>query len=157
MAGLIARRARRQIVPRSAGLNRLSRSLRDVLTIVERLAETKVGFRNLTEALDTTALAGRMIVQMVGVFSEFERAMLREGTKARSDTACQKGRIGGRRPNLSPQQQAKMRRMVSKGGKTATDAARLFKIHPAMVSQLLVRETCSITAHAKYCRKNYAE
>jgi DNA invertase Pin-like site-specific DNA recombinase len=38
--------------------------------------------------------------------------------------------FGGRRPKLSPQQQAKIRRMVSTGGKTATNAARLFKIHP---------------------------
>ena len=47
-------------------LDRLSRSLRDVLTIMERLAEAKVGFRSLTEAIDTTSPAGRMMMQMVG-------------------------------------------------------------------------------------------
>jgi DNA invertase Pin-like site-specific DNA recombinase len=57
-------------------LDRLSRSLRDVLTIMERLAETKAGFRSLTEAIDTTTPAGRMMIQMVGSFAEFERAML---------------------------------------------------------------------------------
>ena len=120
-------------------LDRLSRSLRDVLTIMERLAEAKTGFRSLTEAIDTTTPAGRMMMQMVGAFAEFERAMLKERTKAGLDAARQDGRIGGRRPKLSAQQQAEIKKMVSKGGKTAADAARLFKIHPATVSRLLAR------------------
>src|SRR5436309_15397846 len=65
-------------------LDRLSRSLRDVLTIMERLGEASAGFRSLTEAIDTTTAAGRMMMQMVGAFAEFERAMLRERTKADS-------------------------------------------------------------------------
>jgi DNA invertase Pin-like site-specific DNA recombinase len=120
-------------------LDRLSRSLRDVVTIMERLAEAKAGFRSLTEAIDTTTPAGRMMMQMVGAFAEFERAMLRERTKVGLDAARQEGRIGGRRPKLSSQQQAEIRRMVSKGDKTAADAARLFKIHPATVCRLLAR------------------
>jgi DNA invertase Pin-like site-specific DNA recombinase len=120
-------------------LDRLSRSLRDVLTIMERLTETKAGFRSLTEAIDTTTPAGRMMMQMVGAFAEFERAMLRERTKAGLDSARREGRIGGRRPKLSPQQQAEIRRMVAKGDKTAADAARLFRIHPATVCRLLAR------------------
>ena len=118
-------------------LDRLSRSLRDVLTIMERLGEAGAGFRSLTEAIDTTTPAGRMMMQMVGVFAEFERAMLKERTKAGLDSAREEGRIGGRRPKLSPQQQAEIRKMVSNGDKTAADAARLFKIHPATVCRLL--------------------
>src|ERR1700730_11152488 len=87
-------------------LDRLSRSLRDVLIIMERLADAKAGFRSLTEAMDTTTLAGRMMMQMVGSFAEFERAMLRERTKIGLDTARREGRIGGRPPKLTPQQQA---------------------------------------------------
>src|SRR2546425_4559213 len=103
-------------------LDRLSRSLRDVLTIMERLTEAKAGFRSLTEAIDTTTPVGRMMMQMVGAFAEFERAVLRERTKAGLDVACQDGRIGGRRPKLSPQQQAEIRRIVSKVDKPAADA-----------------------------------
>jgi DNA invertase Pin-like site-specific DNA recombinase len=120
-------------------LDRLSRSLRDVLIIMERLAGANAGFRSLTEAIDTTTPAGRMMMQMVGAFAEFERAMLRERTKAGLDAARQNGRIGGRRPKLSSQQQTEIKKMVSKGEKTAADAARLFKIHPATVSRLLNR------------------
>ncbi len=117
-------------------LDRLSRSLRDVLTIMERLTEAKAGFRSLTEAIDTTTPAGLMMMQMVGAFAEFERAMLRERTKAGLESARQNGRIGGRRPKLSAEQRGEITRMVSSGEKTAADAARLFKIHPATVSRL---------------------
>ena len=119
-------------------LDRLSRSLRDVLTIMERLADAKAGFRSLTEAIDTTTPAGRMMMQMVGAFAEFERAMLRSGP--RPVWTLPVGRTnGGRRPKLSPQQQAEIRKMVSRGDKTSADAARLFKVHPATVSRLLAR------------------
>jgi DNA invertase Pin-like site-specific DNA recombinase len=113
---------RKSDVPVVWRLDRLSRSLRDVLTIMERLAGAKAGFRSLTEAIDTTTPAGRMMMQMVGAFAEFERAMLRERTKAGLNAARQDGRIGGRRPKLSPQQPAEIRKMVSRGNKTAGDA-----------------------------------
>ncbi len=79
------------------------------------------------------------MMQMVGAFAEFERAMLRERTKAGLEAARRGGRIGGRRPKLTPQQQKEIIRMVSKGDKTAADAARLFKVHPATVSRLLAK------------------
>src|ERR1700737_2301549 len=63
-------------------LDRLSRSLRDVLTIMEHIAKAKAEFRSLSEAIDTTSPAGRMMMQMLGAFAEYERAMLRERTKA---------------------------------------------------------------------------
>lgn len=130
-------------------LDRLSRSLRDVLTIMERLRDSDAGFRSLTEAIDTTTAAGRMMMQMVGVFAEFERAMLKERTKAGLDAAREEGRIGGRRPKLSERQQAEVRKMVTKGDKTAADAARLFKVHPATVSRLLARPSSSMVSRAK--------
>jgi hypothetical protein len=54
-----------------------------------------------------------------------------------ADAARKQGRIGGRRPKLSPNQQVEIVTMVSTGTKTAADAARLFNVHPATVSRLL--------------------
>jgi DNA invertase Pin-like site-specific DNA recombinase len=65
--------------------------------------------------------------------------MLKERTKAGLDAAREEGRVGGRRPKLTPQQQFEIRKMVSKGSKTAAEAARLFKVHPATVLRLLTR------------------
>jgi DNA invertase Pin-like site-specific DNA recombinase len=118
-------------------LDRLSRSLRDVLTIIERIEEASVGFRSLTEAIDTTTAPGRMMMQMVGAFAEFERAMLRDRTKAGLDAARKQGCIGGRRQKLRPHQQEEIVSMVSKGTKTAADAARLFNVHPSTVARIL--------------------
>ena len=77
------------------------------------------------------------MMQMVGAFAEFERAILRERTKAGLDAARKQGRIGGRRPKLRPNQQDEIVTMVKMGTKTAADAARLFNVHPATVSRLL--------------------
>lgn len=118
-------------------LDRLSRSLRDVLTLMERIQERKAGFRSLTEAIDTTTPAGRMMMQMVGSFAEFERAMLKERTQAGLAAARKEGRVGGRPQKLKPQQQQEIIRLVKRGRKTAADAARLFGVHPATISRLL--------------------
>src|SRR2546422_1839154 len=75
-------------------LDRLSRSLKDVLSIMERVEKARAGFRSLTEVIDTTSPAGRMMMQMVGSFAEFERAMLKERTKAGLEAARKDGRVG---------------------------------------------------------------
>jgi len=83
-------------------LDRLSRSLKDVLHIMERIGKAGAGFRSITEAIDTTTPAGRMMMQMIGAFAEFERAMIRERTAAGLAAARADGRIGGRRKKLDP-------------------------------------------------------
>ncbi len=74
-------------------LDRLSRSLKDVLTLMEKIDQVGAGFRSLTEAIDTTSPAGRMTTQIVATFAEFERAMLRERTRTGLDAARSQGRI----------------------------------------------------------------
>src|ERR1700731_714084 len=96
-------------------LDRLSRSLRDLLMIMERIKVAEAGFRSLSEAIDTTTAPGRMMMQMVGAFAEFERAILRERTKTGLDAARKQGRIGGRRPKLRPNQQDEIVTMVNHG------------------------------------------
>jgi DNA invertase Pin-like site-specific DNA recombinase len=121
-------------------LDRLSRALKDVLALMEKVTQAGAGFRSLTEAIDTTSPGGRMMMQIVGTFAEFERAMLRERTRNGLDAARQQGRIGGRRPKLKTHQQQEIVQLVNSGQKTAADAARLFNVHPATVSRLLRRD-----------------
>jgi DNA invertase Pin-like site-specific DNA recombinase len=120
-------------------LDRLSRSLKDLLHIMEHIEAAGAGFRSLTEAIDTTSAAGRMMMQMVGAFAEFERAMVRERTRAGLAAARADGRVGGRRPKLKPHQRAEVVDMVASGRKTTSEAARVFDVHPATVSRLLAR------------------
>lgn len=120
-------------------LDRLSRSLKDLLLILEKIEEADADFQSLTEAIDTATPAGRMMMQIVGSFAEFERAMLRERTKNGLDAARQEGRIGGRRPKLAPQQQKEIIALVTSGQKTGADAARLFQVHPSTIVRLLAK------------------
>ena len=107
--------------------------------LMEKIDLKGAGFRSLTEAIDTTTPAGRMMMQIMGSFAEFEREMLRERTQNGLDSARKQGRVGGRRAKLTPNQQGEILRLVTSGEKTAADAARLFKVSPSTVSRLLQR------------------
>jgi len=120
-------------------LDRLSRSLKDLLMLIEKIEMAGAGFRSLSESIDTTTPAGRMMMQIVGSFAEFERAMLRERTKNGLDSARKEGRVGGRRFKLKPNQQQEIIQSVKNGSKTAADLARLFAVHPSTISRLLRR------------------
>ncbi|MGZ9709348.1 recombinase family protein [Glaciimonas sp. GNP009] len=120
-------------------LDRLSRSLKDVLALMEKIELAGAGFLSMTEAIDTTSPAGRMMMQIVGSFAEFERAMLRERTRSGLLAAREEGRIGGRRPKLTPRQQKEILHLVGSSQKTAADAARLFNVHPSTIARLLAR------------------
>jgi DNA invertase Pin-like site-specific DNA recombinase len=118
-------------------LDRLSRSLKDLLNILEKITEAEAGFRSLTEAIDTTTPAGRMMLQMLGAFAEFERSMVRERTRMGLQAARERGRIGGRKPKLSRHQRTEAIKMVNSGDKTAAEVARLFRIHRSSISRLM--------------------
>lgn len=124
-------------------LDRLSRSLKDLLHIIDKIDKMEAGFRSLTESIDTTSPAGRMMMQMIGSFAEFERAMIRERTRAGLERARGEGRIGGRRPKLSQGQRAEIVDMVTSGRKTASEASRLFGVHPSTVSRILAEHSNS--------------
>ncbi len=120
-------------------LDRLSRSLKDVLHIMERIAGAGAGFRSLTESVDTTTPAGRMMMQMVGAFAEFERAMIRERTSAGLAAARAEGRIGGRRPKLDAAKRREIAESVISGRKTGAEMARLFGISGPTVSRIVAQ------------------
>ncbi len=120
-------------------LDRLSRSLKDLLHLFDRLKEAGAGFRSLTEAIDTTTAAGTMFMQMCGSFAEYERAMIRERTKAGLDAAHAAGRYGGRPPKLTAQQRAAIAEDIGTGRRTAAEAAKLFGVSQSTVSRLVAQ------------------
>lgn len=118
-------------------LDRLSRSLKDLLHILDRVEAAGGGFRSLTENIDTTSPAGRMMMQMVGSFAEFERAMIRERTSAGLAQARAEGRVGGRRPKLTPSQRGDVVENVITGRKTAAQMAKLYGVSEPTISRVL--------------------
>jgi DNA invertase Pin-like site-specific DNA recombinase len=77
-------------------LDRLGRSLRHLIEIVTTLSEKKIGFRSVTENIDTTTSGGKLIFHVFGALAEFERDLIRERTQAGLAAARARGRCGGR-------------------------------------------------------------
>lgn len=77
-------------------LDRLGRSLKDLIGTVNELAERGIGFKSLTESIDTTTSGGRLVFHIFGALAEFEREIIRERTMAGLNTARARGRYGGR-------------------------------------------------------------
>lgn len=121
-------------------LDRLTRSLKDLLHLMERIAAAGAGFRSLTEAVDTTTPSGRMLMQMLGSFAEFERAMVRERTSAGLAQARAEGRIGGRRRKLTDRQRLEIADSVLSGRKSAAEMARLYGVSQPTVSRIVAEQ-----------------
>ncbi len=77
-------------------LDRLGRSLRHLIDTVNSLADRQIGFRSLTENIDTTTSGGKLVFHIFGALAEFERELIRERTNAGLSAARARGRVGGR-------------------------------------------------------------
>lgn len=82
-------------------LDRLARSIRQLIETVEHLEERQIGLRSLTESIDTTTSGGRLIFHIFAALAEFERSIIRERTMAGLKAARARGRVGGRPPALN--------------------------------------------------------
>lgn len=87
-------------------LDRLGRSLKDLILRAEVLREQEVGFRSLQENIDTDSASGQLIFHIFGALAQFERTLIRERTRAGLSAARARGRKGGRRKRLDAKQRA---------------------------------------------------
>jgi DNA invertase Pin-like site-specific DNA recombinase len=83
-------------------LDRLGRGLRHLIEAIEQLHAREIGFRSLTEAIDTTTSGGMLQFHIFGAVAEFERQIIRERTRAGLAAARARGRLGGRPPLVTP-------------------------------------------------------
>lgn len=96
-------------------LDRLGRSLPHLIQLMMMLESRSVGFRSLTEAIDTTTVGGRLAYNLFASLSEFERSVLRERTRAGLQAAAQRGRRGGRPKLMTTQKVAAARNLLATG------------------------------------------
>ena len=96
-------------------LDRLGRSLPDLLGLVENLATRDVGLRSLAEQIDTTSATGRLVLHVFAALAEFERALMHERTMAGLAAARARGRIGGRPKALTGARLAHARQLADTG------------------------------------------
>jgi DNA invertase Pin-like site-specific DNA recombinase len=110
--------------------DRLSRSLQDLLSIVEAVGAQGAGFRSLAEDIDTTTSAGRLVFHVFASIAQFERERISERTKEGLVAARKRGRIGGRPSALSSERRAEVARMRDQEGRGIAELARLFEVSP---------------------------
>ncbi|EHL7935378.1 recombinase family protein [Escherichia coli] len=96
-------------------LDRLGRSMRHLVVLVEELHERGINFRSLTDSIDTSTPMGRFFFHVMGALAEMERELIVERTRAGLAAARAEGRIGGRRPKYSEAEWAQMGRLIEGG------------------------------------------
>ncbi|MBB1078147.1 recombinase family protein [Rhodoferax sp. 4810] len=109
-------------------LDRLGRSLKHLIQVVEDLEGRGVGFISLQEGFDTTTSGGKLIFQIFGALAEFEKNLIRERTNAGLAAARARGRRGGRKEKLSPAQVETMRKMSASQQHTIAEICRVMAI-----------------------------
>jgi DNA invertase Pin-like site-specific DNA recombinase len=106
-------------------LDRLGRSLPHLIEAVASLASRGVGFRSLTEAIDTTTSGGRLVFHLFGALGQFERDLIQECTRAGLAAAAARGRKGGRKPVVTGEKLDRARAFIAKGLTVREAAIRL--------------------------------
>ncbi len=114
-------------------LDRLARSIKQLIETVEGLEARNIGFRSLTETIDTTTAGGRLVFHIFGGLAEFERSIIRERTMAGLASARARGRLGGRPRSLSEADLAAARALLSDPNITVDAAAKRLGVAPSTI------------------------
>jgi DNA invertase Pin-like site-specific DNA recombinase len=120
-------------------LDRVARSLRHFLKILDRINAQGAQFKSLTETIDTSTAAGRMMMQIVAAFAEFELEMIRERTKAGLHAAMRRGSKPGRPRSMGPVEEREAVRLVLTGQATKSAVAKKFGTHISSIKRALHR------------------
>ena len=124
-------------------MDRLTASLKDLLYILEKVDKKGAYLRSISESIDTSGPAGRMMMRMLSSFADFDRTQVKERTSEGQKAARARGNGGGRSPKLSPAQKREILDMLA-AGRSAADLARLFRVHRATIGRL-VEKTARIS------------
>lgn len=121
-------------------LDRLGRSLTDLVQIVHDLQLRNIGFQSLTESIDTVSAGGKLIFHMFAALAEFERNLIKERTIAGLAAARARGRKGGRKAKLSKSDTRKVAAMLSDPMMTKTEVAKHFGVTRVTLNAALERD-----------------
>lgn len=112
-------------------LDRLGRSLSNLIEVVRNLDDDGVGFRSLREQVDTTTTGGKLVFHVFGALAEFERELIRERTSAGLRAARARGRVGGRRKRMTPEQVQQASLLLANRSCDVAEVCRTFGVHRA--------------------------
>lgn len=106
-------------------LDRLGRSTLHLVQTLDDLRKAGIGFRSLTEGMDTTTAMGEFIYTVIAAFANLERSIIRERTNAGLAAARARGRVGGRPAKATPDKIAVAQRLYDDGDKTLNEIAKI--------------------------------
>jgi DNA invertase Pin-like site-specific DNA recombinase len=112
-------------------LDRLARSLKQLIETVEKFEAQKIGFLSLTESINTTTSGGRLIFHIFASLAEFERSIIRERTTAGLRAAKENGRIGGRPSALKEKDIAIAKTLLQDPSITVENVAKRMQVAPS--------------------------
>ncbi|WP_299040362.1 recombinase family protein [uncultured Pseudokineococcus sp.] len=124
-------------------LDRLGRSLPHLLATITELEGRGVGFRSLTEAIDTTTAGGRLVFSIFGALADFERQLIRDRTLAGLEAARARGRVGGRPTVMTPARVEAARALLARPGATVTSVAKDLGVSRATLYRTVLAEEAS--------------
>jgi DNA invertase Pin-like site-specific DNA recombinase len=113
-------------------LDRLGRSIRHLIAVIEGLKRRGVEFLSLTECIDTSSAGGKLIFHILAAMAEFEKSLIRERTIAGMQAAKARGRFPGRRRALTDDQCLEIRAAIARGA-ALQDVARTYNVHPRTI------------------------
>jgi DNA invertase Pin-like site-specific DNA recombinase len=105
-------------------LDRLGRSLKDLIVLADDLKKRGVQLRSLSEGIDSSTIGGELVFHMFGAIAQFERNLIRERTRAGLASARAKGKVGGRKPGLTAKDIAVAKAMLRDSDITVAEVAR---------------------------------
>jgi|SRR5262245_47074926 len=118
-------------------LDRLARSTRDLLNIIDAVREHGAGFKSLKDTwADTTSAHGRLLLTVLGGLAEFERELIRDRTGEGSKLAKARGVKFGRPPKLTPHQRREALARLATGKETHANIAASYRVHATTVGRL---------------------
>ena len=120
-------------------IDRFARSLIDLLSILQRIELAGASFQSLTEPIDTSTGAGRMMMHMLGAFAEFERGIIRERCMAGQRAAMDRGTHCGRPRSVTKETEADIVTMWRSNFYTLDNLATIFDCHPSTVKRTIYR------------------
>ncbi|MDT0618315.1 recombinase family protein [Salinisphaera sp. P385] len=120
-------------------LDRLGRSLKDLVSIVTELDSRGVGFQSVTEAIDTSTSSGRLVFHIFASLAEFERSIIQERTRAGLAAARARGRKGGRNPKMTLADVRKASAMLRDPNMTKAEVAEHFGVSRMTLNASLKR------------------
>src|SRR5437016_5317886 len=129
-------------------LDRLARSLQDLVTLVSDLRRRGIGFRSLHEAIDTTTPGGRLVFHIFAALAEFIRELIVEGTREGLDAARTRGARLGRPPAMTAEQIRHARDLLARPGNTVSSIARLLGVSRATIYKYVPEVTTGRQAAA---------